>query len=232
MLTNIFYRSLFAGVLAFSLTSCATLPLKAPLEDRYVNLVNEDQLNQSRTHIENAKSKVLAVVFSKNTVNSLTYNAVLRERLSTVIGSMSLNPDEIAEDREIVLSEQGLMGALFLPLKTVFKEVRIVKSIPEGFEGGADYVGVMDLDLNFINLDSKFTPSSIIHNDHTANCSIIFIDPNLVAGPDVIANVKHRQETTPKFAGANNRDFMYAVKIARTKLVKSFAAQVKTAVSP
>ena len=54
----------------------------------------------------------------------------------------------------------------------------------------------------------------------------------LVSGPDVVANVRYKQETEPKFPDANNRDFIFAVKQARSALIKSFAAEVKAAVSP
>lgn len=223
---------LMAVLLALSLSGCG-LPLKkAPLVDRYQGLVDRSELRQSRARIDGAKTKVLAVVFSKNTQASLAFNAELNQRFHSTIGSMTLNHEAIGSDVDIVLSEQGLLGALFVPLKAAFKEVRLAGSIPEAFEGGADYVGVLDLDLNYISLDSKYTPSPIMHIDHIANCSINFIDGELVSGPDVVANVRYKQETEPKFPDANNRDFIFAVKQARSALIKSFAAEVKAAVSP
>lgn len=215
-----------------NLSGCVSPLQKAPLVDRYQNLVNASQLQQSRTRIDGAQSKVLAVILSKNTQTSLAFNAELKERFKSVSGSMTLNHAAIAGDVDIVLSQDGLIGALLAPLKSTFKEVRLVNSIPEGFEGGADYVGILDLDLNYVSLDSKWEPSPIIHIDHTANCSINFIDGNLVAGPDVMANVLYKQETPPRFADANNRDFIFAVKQARSSLITLFAQKVKASVTP
>ena len=223
---------LIAVCAVLGLSACAGPPVKAPLVDRYTNLIEGAQLKPGPTRIDGARDKVLAVVFSQNTVHSLAFNAELKKRLTSLSGAMTLNYGAIEEDVNVVLSEDGLLGALFLPLKNSFKEVRLVKSIPEGFEGGADYVGVLDLDLYFVNLDSKYEPTPIIHNNHTANCSISFIDPDLVVGPDVVSKTLYKQETTPKFADANNRDFLYAVKTARGMLVSDFTAKVNAAVAP
>lgn len=219
------------AALAICLSGCG-LPLREPLVDRYQNLVDRSQLQQSRVRIEGAKSKVLTVVVSKNTQTSLAFNAQLAKQFQSTLGSMTLNHDAISSDVNIVLSEKGLMGALFVPLKESFKEVRLANSIPEAFEGGADYVGILDLDLNYVSLDSKYSPSPILHIDHIANCSINFIDGNLVAGPDVVARVTYKQETEARFPDANNRNFIFAVKQARTALIESFSKQVKASVSP
>lgn len=224
------FFTLFMTILMLS--ACGLPIKKAPLHDRYHNLADPSQIKQSRTHIEDAKSKVLAVILSKNTQDSLAFNAELKKRFKSTTGSMTLNHGAIASDVDIVLSEEGLLGGLFAPLKTAFKEVRVVNSIPEAFEGGADYVGILDLDLNYVSLDSKWNPSPIIHIDHTANCSINFIDGNLVGGPDIVANVLYKQETEPKFADANNRDFIFAVKQARSGLIDAFTKKVNAAVSP
>lgn len=214
------------------LSACGLPVKKAPQHDRYYNLADPAQIKQSRLHIEGAKSKVLAVILSKNTQDSLVFNAELKKRFKSTSGSMTLNHGAIASDVDIVLSEEGLMGGLFAPLKAAFKEVRVVNSIPEAFEGGADYVGILDLDLNYVSLDSKWNPSPIMHIDHTANCSINFIDGNLVGGPDIVANVLYKQETEPKFPDANNRDFIFAVKQARSGLIDAFTKKVNASVSP
>lgn len=214
------------------LSGCGLPIKKGPQLDRYYNLADSSQIKQERTHIEGAKSKVLAVILSKNTHDSLAFNAELKKRFKSSTGSMTLNHGAIASDVDIVLSGEGLMGGLLAPLKAAFKEVRVVNSIPEAFEGGADYVGILDLNLNYVSLDSKWTPSPIIHIDHTANCSINFIDGNLVGGPDIVANVLYKQETEPKFPDANNRDFIFAVKQARSGLIDAFTKKINASVSP
>lgn len=232
MIVKTALKLLIPAIVLAGMVGCATPIVKEPLVDRYQNLVNGSELTQSRTRIGGAGSKTLAVIFSKNTQTSLAFNAELRERFKTTTGSMTFNHEAIASDVNIVLSEQGLMGALLAPLKSTFKEVRLANNIPEAFEGGADYVGILDLDLNYVSLDSKWEPSSVLHIDHAANCSINFIDQNLVAGPDIRANVLYKQETIPKFADANNRDFIFAIKNARTSLIEKFARNVQSAVTP
>lgn len=220
-----------AVVVAMSMAGCG-LPVKPDLVDRYQDLVEGAQIKQSRTRIDGANAKVLAVVFSKNTQASLAFNAELRKRFQSTLGSMTLNHGAIEGDVQIVLSEEGLLGALFLPLREAFKEVRVANNIPEAFEGGADYVGILDLDLNYVSLDSKYSPSDMMHIDHIANGSINFIDGDLVAGPDVVAKVLYKQETKPRFPDANNREFIFAVKKARTALIESFSDKVKASVAP
>lgn len=229
---NASLKALAAGIVMLGFLGCATPLKKAPVGDRYQNLINASQLTQSRTQIDHSRSKVLAVVLSMNTQTSLAFNAELQQRFKSFSGAMTLNHEAIHDDVDIVLSQDGLMGALLAPLKARFKEVRLVNHIPEGFESGADYVAILDLDLNYLSLDSEWEPSSILHIDHTANCSVIFIDGELVAGPDIVANVLYKQETPARFADANNRDFIFAVKQARTTLIKLFEQKVNTSVLP
>ncbi|MGV2480751.1 UNVERIFIED_CONTAM: hypothetical protein IGO34_28585, partial [Salmonella enterica subsp. enterica serovar Weltevreden] len=85
----------------------------------------------------------------------------------------------LAADVDAVLSDERLTSALFGPLRSSFREVQLVRDIPEGFESGADYVGILDLDLN-MDIESSF-PSQRIK--HVAKVSLLFIDPELGAGP-------------------------------------------------
>lgn len=205
--------------IATMISGCIGPVVKPPLTDRFDGIIDASELAQGNKEITATKGKTLAVIFTKNTYQTLKFNAELLKRFQSAGGSLTLNYKAAQDDAGIVLSEEQLMGALMLPLRSAFKATSIAPDIPSAFEGGADLVALVDLDLNYVGTDSRYAPSPIIHITHTANSSVIFIDKELSAGPDVKVAVEHKQATAAKGPDGNNRDFLYAVKQARSKMV-------------
>lgn len=212
--------------LLLGLAGCAGLPFSRPASlPALTGLVDNQSLVPTRPAIAGAGGKRLAVVLSRTTGFSRDFNDAQRRQYGAWISQFHLA--HLATDGDAVFSDDRLMSALFASLRRTFQEVRLVRDIPEGFESGADYVGVLDLDLNQ-ELLSSF-PSQ--RQKHTANVSLLFIDPELVAGPLVSARVEQDQSTKAKGADGNIRDTLYAVKTARTRMLGDFEADFARKVS-
>ncbi len=180
-------------------------------------LVPVGQLKTTRTQLTGTGQKVLAIVYSKNVEYSRTLNAQMQTKYLGWI--TQFNTGDIRDDVNLVLSDDVLMSNLLAPVRAAFREVRFVRDIPEGFENGADYVAVLDLDLN--------TTSKMVLLSQTttnvAHASLLFIDPNLEAGPEVRSLVTSEDTLTMKGADGNIRDGVRLIKNARTKMISEFA---------
>lgn len=226
------YKRLNIGLMVLfllsGLTGCASggLPFSRPPSlPALTGLADNQSLTATRPAISRAGDKKLAIVLSRTTGFSRDFNDAQKRQYSAWIAQFNLS--HLASDGDAVFSDDRLMAALFASLRKTFKEVRLVRDIPEGFESGADYVGVLDLDLNQVLLSSF--PSQ--HQKHTANVSLLFIDPELVAGPLVAAQVEHDQSTMAKGADGNIRSTLFAVKTARTRMLGDFEADFARKVS-
>lgn len=215
---------LIALSLAMSLVGCAGPPFSRPPSEPSLTGLMEKQPQLTHTSLAGVRTKVLAVVLTRNVGHSRTLNDAMRRQFATWTAQFNL--PHLATDVEGVLSDERLMSVLFSPMRSAFKEVRLVRDIPEGFESGADYVGVLDLDLNIQEL-ATFPTQKL---KHTANTSLLVIDPQLVAGPLVTAQVEHEQATMAKGADGNIRDSLYAVKTSRTRMLEKFKADFESKV--
>lgn len=220
--------ALMVLLLLSGLTACASggLPFSRPPSlPALTGLADNQSLTATRPAITQAGSKKLAIVLSRTTGFSRDFNDAQKRQYGAWISQFNLA--HLASDGDAVFADDRLMSALFASLRKTFKDVRLVRDIPEGFESGADYVGVLDLDLNQVLLSSF--PSQ--RQQHTANVSLLFIDPELVAGPLVSAQVEHLQETMAKGADGNIRSTLFAVKTARTRMLGDFETDFARKVS-
>lgn len=220
--------ALMVLLLLSGLTACASggLPFSRPPSlPALTGLADNQSLTATRPAITQAGSKKLAIVLSRTTGFSRDFNDAQKRQYGAWISQFNLA--HLASDGDAVFADDRLMSALFASLRKTFKDVRLVRDIPEGFESGADYVGVLDLDLNQVLLSSF--PSQ--RQQHTANVSLLFIDPELMAGPLVSAQVEHLQETMAKGADGNIRSTLFAVKTARTRMLGDFEADFARKVS-
>jgi hypothetical protein len=214
------FAVLIPCLLALGLSACASSPNpfdRPPSEAPLVGLMDQPPAITRET-LSGAATKTLAVVLSKNTAASRTLNDTLRRQYGA--WTVQFNLPHLAADVEGVLSDERLMSVLFAPMRSSFKEVRLVRDIPEGFESGADYVGVLDVDLR-LDAQSTFPKQK---NKHVASTSLLILDPQLTAGPLVAAQVEHMQETFAKGADGNVRDTLYAIKNARSEMLSKFEA--------
>lgn len=210
-----------AGVMGCASPEQFTRPASEPPLSGLMN----QQPQATRSSLTGARSKVLAVVLTKNVGHSRTLNDAMRRKFTAWTVQFSL--PHLAADVEGVLSDERLMSVLFAPMRNVFREVRLVRDIPEGFEGGADYVGVLDLDLNILELATFPTQKF----KHTANASLLVIDRQLVAGPLIAVQVEDLQATGVKGADGNIRDSLYAIKTSRAKMLEGFKVDFESKVT-
>lgn len=206
-------------LLAVGVAGCATPPpfSRPASEPAFSGLMAQPPV-VTRTALTGTRDKVLAVVLTRNVAHSRTLNDTMRRQYTA--WSVEFKLPHLAADIDGVLSDERLMSVLFAPMRSAFKEVRLVRDIPEGFESGADYVGVLDLDLNHEELATFPTQRQM----HTAKVSLLVIDPQLVAGPAVTAQVVHEQATGVKGVDGNIRDSLYAIKTSRTQMLEQFKA--------
>lgn len=213
------FATLISGVVLLVLTACGSpSPFDRPPSQAPLTGLMDQPPEVSRNGLSGVSTKVLAVVLSKNTAASRTLNDTMRRQYTG--WTVQFNLPHLAADVEGVLSDDRLMSVLFAPMRSSFKEVRLVRDIPEGFESGADYVGILDVDLRLDELSTFPTQK----NKHTANVSLLVLDQQLVAGPLVAVKAEHMQDTMAKGADGNVRDALYAVKTVRGQMLSAFEA--------
>lgn len=201
-----------------------------PQEDRLSGLATNSQLKPGAERIEQAKSKVLAIVYSVNVPKQLASNQELMSRFdgTNLVSSVFAGGAAAKEDGMIVFSSDRLLEAVLAGVKDRFKEVVLAKDLPDAFDKGADVVGILDLRLAYV-WDSSETRKMVY--EHTANTSMLFINRRLEAGPEAVANITYKQDTPAAGADANNRDFTVAVKDARTQMVRKISAEFDQKIS-
>jgi hypothetical protein len=212
------FVTLVLGLLPLALAACSPNPFDRPPSQAPLTGLMDQPPEVSRHSLKGVGTKVLAVVLSKNTADSRTLNDTMRRQYTG--WTVQFNLPHLAADVEGVLSDDRLMSVVFAPMRTSFKEVRLVRDVPEGFESGADYVGILDVDLRLDALSTFPTQK----NKHIANVSLLVLDQHLVAGPLVAAKGEHMQNTMAKGADGNVRDALYAVKTARGQMLRDFEA--------
>ena len=199
------------------LAGCASPVMKPDMVDRLSGLVSPDMLKPGVNSVSESKTTTVALVLSENVPKSLK---ITDSMLSLLTGPAQLYHLDFksGDDAKIVLSGDRLIQALRAPLKQRFREVLDAKTVREGFEKGADYVVILDLELGYeYHEDSTY---KWMNFTHTANSSYLFINRNLEQGPDIVANVEHQQKTPAAGASANNSDFLVNVREARVKMLK------------
>lgn len=204
------------------MAGCAAPPFSRPASEPVFKGLMDQPPQATRSSLTGVRTKVLAVVLSKNVDHSRTLNDTMRRQYTAWTDQFKL--PHLASDVDGVLSDERMMAVLFAPLRSAFKEVRLVRDIPEGFESGADYVGVLDMDLNVEELATFPTQKQ----RHTAKTLLLIIDRQLVAGPQVSAQVDHEQATMAKGADGNIRDSLYAIKTSRTQMLEQFKADFES----
>lgn len=228
-------RLLCALALAVSTTGCTMKnPLATPVPvtgSRYEGLIDEADVRLSRDRIVDAQSKTLAVVLSSNVPNAFDYNAQLRASFGDPSQTMSKQASGLVDDLDIIFSNDRIVGALLDPLRARFKNVTIVKDMPAGFEGGADYVGILDLSFSVRDADYMQSMRGLLVIPHTANASMVFFDPNLAGGPEVVADIAYEQRSPARGPDANNLEILTTIKNVRTKMAQTFAEQVALKIS-
>jgi len=216
-----------------ALAACGgPLPYKPEVSSRYQNLIAESELISGPGALTGTRTKKLAIVFSSNVKDMADYNEKLKKNFSSSLYTWTSTSSELTNDIDIVFSNERLLSVLLAGVKARFASVSFENDISTGFESGADYVGIVDIQLGADQPDFAATFDGIIRLNHTANASLIIIDPSLKAGPDIVANIAHLQNTPGKGPDGNLREMLLNIKIARSKMIAEFAGQVDRKIKP
>lgn len=233
MLTNLtlpikFLSLIFLGLL---LTACPSLETKPspPQMDRLTGL-DASNININQTKISNASKNKLAIIYSVNVKPQLEANAAMAAQMKPLITYYVKDSNAVNADANIVFSGEAYLQTIINSLTSKFKDAIYAKNLNDAFANGANYVAIVDLRLEYLDLSSKLVPGPLI-SQFVADISTLFIDKNRQAGPDVqIKNTTVLQEE-PKGAEANTRQFLKNIKDVRIKSLKAYDAELNKVIS-
>ena len=218
------------------LTGCASgshreYPVNPMYGDSLQGLVPQGQLQMTRSTITGAGTKKLALVRSANVASALAYNAEVLEwrRWATATYTDVDQQPLLNQIAEQVSADKLLLESLLTPLRSSFREVVLAADVVEGFQNGADYVGIFDLQSSLTDRMSKYIPGPIDY-DYVSRVSVIFIDRLLTAGPDVRADVTTKTYGQPLGANANTRMALSKLQENRVATVNEFDKKIRAAV--
>lgn len=215
------------------LTGCAhkDFPVNPIYGNPLQGLVPQGQLQTTQATITGASTKKLALVRSNNVSSALRYNAEVLDwrRWATATYTSTDQQALLNQIAEQVSEDKLLLESLLTPLRASFKEVFLAADVVEGFEKGADYVGIFDMQSSLTDRMSKFVPGPLDWDD-VSKVSVVFIDRKLVAGPDVRVNVVTTTKVQPQFANANTRIALSKLQENRVETVKEFDQKIRAVV--
>lgn len=233
-------RRLFCStllVVSAVLAGCASghrdYPANPQYGDPLQGLVQPGQLQMSRAAISGASGKKLALVRSANVESALRYNAaVLDWRRWATATYINVDQQQLLNQiAEQVSTDKLFLESLLTPLRSSFKEVVLAADVVDGFEKGADYVGIFDLQSSLTDRMSKLMPGPLDW-DNVSRVSVVFVDRQLVAGPDVRVDVVTKTYETPQGAHANTRIALGKMQENRVGTVSEFDKRVRAVVKP
>ncbi len=217
------------------LTGCASGHRAYPANPAYgeplQGLVQPGQLRMSRTEITGAGTKKLALVRSANVDAALKYNAaVLDWRRWATATYINVDQQQLLNQiAEQVSTDKLFLESLITPLRSSFKEVFVAADVVDAFEKGADCVGIFDLQSSLTDRMSKFIPGPLDWDD-VSRVSVIFVDRQLIAGPDVRVEVTTKTYEKPQGAHANTRIALSKLQQNRVATVSEFDRKIRAVV--
>jgi len=219
------------AVLAGCASSHRPYPSNPVYGEPLKGLVQPGQLRMSRTAITGAGTKKLALVRSANVDSALRYNASVLEwrRWAT---ATYINTDQqqlLNQIAEQVSTDKLFLESLITPLRSSFMEVFVAEDVVEAFEKGADYVGIFDLQSSLTDRMSKIMPGPLDWDD-VSRVSLVFVDRQLIAGPDVRVEVTTKTYQKPQGPHANTRIALSKLQENRVTTVSEFDKKIRAVV--
>lgn len=201
-------------------------PLRSPpTVDRFQGIANSSDLKFINKKI-NINNKKIAIVYSNNVSTQLAYNDKLKVELDGKPAFTALSSAEsFSDDVNIVFDRNRLISGLIRQIKDRALEIFEATDIPDAFQRGADYVVLLDIHLAYTR--NTNTAPSTIDAMHVAEASLIFIDKQLNAGPDISESVHQRQLAEEGGPGGNHGDFIRIQKEVRSKLINKVDASTR-----
>ncbi len=110
-------------------------------------------------------------------------------------------------------------------IKAKFNGVTNASNVQEAFDQGADYVAILDIKLENTDLSSKTEPGPLTERN-VADLSVLFIDKNYEASPDIEVKNTSTETYQPIKPDSNIRNSLDIIKRARDKTFTEFEAKL------
>lgn len=110
-------------------------------------------------------------------------------------------------------------------LKPKFATVIEATTVQEAFDKGIDYVGILDIRLEYTDLSSKTEPGPLTERN-IADLSVLFIDKNYEASPDIMVKNTSIETFQPIKPDTNIKNTLDILKRARDKTLNEFEAKL------
>lgn len=221
-------RSVLMGLVFLGLTACTTMHgvESPPQQERLTGLAAPGQINITKAKtLQGVSKQKLAIVKSVNVDPQLKSFDQVRQQMGSVIPAYINDQKGVTKTAEVVFSDQLYLQALISPLKARFGSIVLAQDLADAFEQGADYVAIIDVRFEFVDLASKLVPGPI-HIKHVANASVLFVNKKLAGGPDVVIENTLIQQHSPMGPEANVRQILKSVQEVRLKTLQEYETAV------
>ncbi|GAB3382632.1 hypothetical protein GCM10027567_30750 [Spongiibacter taiwanensis] len=126
-------------------------------------------------------------------------------------------------DAKTILSDEIFLTSIVNQLSSRFAETFQAEDLRDAFNKGADYVAVIDLRFEIVDLTPEIgifeMPSDIVEK-HVADISVLFINRRLEGGPDIQIKNAYVSKRPGKGPEANIRLLLNDIKNTRLTSLK------------
>lgn len=196
-------------------------------KDRFLKVVDQSKLKLSSPDkvITGSSAYKLTIVKSMNVDEQIKAYQAHVARRNKGIKDYATTPqpliDEVNSFVPGVIYYEKAVGLL----KAKFSSIASANNVQEAFDQGTDYVAIVDLKLQNIDLSSKTEPGPLTERN-IADLSVLFIDKNYEASPDIVIKNTSVETFQPNGADKNIRNNLDILKRARDKTFKEFEAKL------
>jgi len=204
-----------------------------PQKDRLLNVVDATKLKTTSTEkpILGSRAYKLAIVKSVNVDEQIKAYQAHVDRRSKGIKDYASNPQPFLDEVNSFVPGNLYFDKAVGMIKAKFNGVTNVSNVQEAFDQGADYVAILDLRLENTDLSSKTEPGPITQRN-IADLSVLFIDKNYEASPDIEVKNTSTETYQPIKPDTNIRNSLDILKRARDKTFNEFEAKLDKLVIP
>jgi hypothetical protein len=213
------------------LSGCATFqPVVSPPQlDRLEGLARPEQIKITQIKIVDSSKFKLAIVNSINVQPQIQSYATFSNQFDQIIKAYVTEEKAVKADAAIVLSDKIFLQSIVNSISSRFSETFQANDLAQAFSNGADYVALIDLRFEWVDLSSKVVPGPLSEKN-VADISVLFIKNTLESGPDIQIKNTSISNRDPKGPEANIRELLNSIKNTRLKSLKDFDSELNKVV--
>ncbi|PJD90422.1 MAG: hypothetical protein CTY12_09130, partial [Methylotenera sp.] len=198
-----------------------------PQKDRLLNVVDATKLKTPNTEktILGSKAYKLAIVKSVNVDEQIKAYQAHVDRRSKGIKDYATSPQPFLDEVNSFVPGNLYFDKAVGMIKAKFNGVTNASNVQEAFDQGADYVAILDIKLENTDLSSKTEPGPLTERN-VADLSVLFIDKNYEASPDIEVKNTSTETYQPIKPDSNIRNSLDIIKRARDKTFTEFEAKL------